>query len=151
MQLAVFLCVICAICGRINTQEYSINHQRNHLMSLLDLHRRIPISRIIQSVFLCEIIQLSCIPLRNLRDLRENIHVRVLKQSPKTPKNIRLSLWTSSATLNILQAILPRPSSTRHAFKQQLFYPYEANKSATVFLYLLHSQYDFVFLTEKES
>ena len=25
MQPAAFLCVICAICGRINTQEYSIN------------------------------------------------------------------------------------------------------------------------------
>ena len=30
MQLAAFLCVICAICGRINTQAYSINiHKRN--------------------------------------------------------------------------------------------------------------------------
>ena len=30
MQLAAFLCVICAICGRIFTQEYSINiHRRN--------------------------------------------------------------------------------------------------------------------------
>ncbi len=31
-----------------------------------------------QTVFLCEIIQLSCIHLRNLRNLRENIHARVL-------------------------------------------------------------------------
>ena len=30
MQLAAFLCVICVICGRINTQAYSINpHRRN--------------------------------------------------------------------------------------------------------------------------
>ena len=30
MQLAAFLCVICVICGRIFTQEYSINiHRRN--------------------------------------------------------------------------------------------------------------------------
>ena len=28
MLLAAFLCVICAICGRIITQEYSSNHQR---------------------------------------------------------------------------------------------------------------------------
>ena len=31
-----------------------------------------------QPVFLCEIIQLCCIPLRDLRYLRENIHMRVL-------------------------------------------------------------------------
>jgi hypothetical protein len=30
MQLAAFVCVICVICGRIFTQEYSTNHQRNH-------------------------------------------------------------------------------------------------------------------------
>ncbi len=29
MQLAAFLCVLCAICGRIFTQEYSINYQIN--------------------------------------------------------------------------------------------------------------------------
>ena len=29
-----------------------------------------------------------CIPLRNLRYLRENIHIRVLKQSPKKPQCI---------------------------------------------------------------
>ena len=30
MQLAAFLCVICAICGRIHIQTYSINiHKRN--------------------------------------------------------------------------------------------------------------------------
>ena len=33
-----------------------------------------------QPVFLCEIIQLCCIPLRHLRYLRENIHARVLNQ-----------------------------------------------------------------------
>ena len=34
MQLAAFLCVICVICGRINTQAYSINpHRRNHNVS----------------------------------------------------------------------------------------------------------------------
>ena len=37
-----------------------------------------------QPVFLCEIIQPCCIPLRNLRNLRENNHVRVLKQSTQT-------------------------------------------------------------------
>ena len=36
-----------------------------------------------QSVFLCEIIQPCCIPLRNLRYLRENKHIRVLNQLPK--------------------------------------------------------------------
>ena len=32
----------------------------------------------VKSVFLCDIIQLSCIHLRHLRYLRENIHARVL-------------------------------------------------------------------------
>ena len=35
----------------------------------------------LQSVFLCEIMQLCCIPLRDLRYLRENIHIRVLNLS----------------------------------------------------------------------
>ena len=34
MQLAAFLCVICVICGRIFTQEYSINRQRRKPMCL---------------------------------------------------------------------------------------------------------------------
>ena len=36
-----------------------------------------------QTVFLCEIMQLAAFPLRDLRNLRENIHARVLKQSTK--------------------------------------------------------------------
>ena len=34
-----------------------------------------------QPVFLCDIMQPCCIPLRPLRNLRENIHMRVLYQS----------------------------------------------------------------------
>ena len=42
-----------------------------------------------QPVFLCDIMQLSCIPLRNLRYLRENIYIRLLKQSAqKKPKSL---------------------------------------------------------------
>ena len=37
-----------------------------------------------QTVFLCEIMQLCCIPLRDLRYLRENIHASVLNQSIQT-------------------------------------------------------------------
>ena len=46
MQLAAFVCVICAICGRIHIQTYSINiHKRNPNKSpadLADLRRRNP-------------------------------------------------------------------------------------------------------------
>ena len=45
----------------------------------------------LQPVFLCEIIQPCCIRLRNQRNLRENIHIRVLNQSSKKPR-LRLFL-----------------------------------------------------------
>ena len=76
MQLAAFLCVICVICGRIFTQEYSIYHQRNPMylpqisQTIADKTRNTKPQ--LQTVFLCEIMQQSCIPLRNLRYLREN-------------------------------------------------------------------------------
>ena len=42
-----------------------------------------------QTVFLCEIMQLAAFPLRDLRNLRENIHIRVLKllhkETPMSP------------------------------------------------------------------
>ena len=37
-----------------------------------------------QTVFICEIMQLAAFPLRNQRNLRENIHARVLNQSTQT-------------------------------------------------------------------
>jgi hypothetical protein len=37
-----------------------------------------------QPVFLCEIMQLAAFPLRDLRNLRENIHARGLNQSTQT-------------------------------------------------------------------
>ena len=66
IQLVVFLCVICAICGRIFTQEYSINlHKENNKSpaDLADLHRRNPKQQnslnLKQPVFLCDIMQLA--------------------------------------------------------------------------------------------
>ena len=41
-----------------------------------------------QTVFLCEIMQLCCIHLRNLRHLRENIHARVLNLLAQMEPNI---------------------------------------------------------------
>ena len=154
MQLAAFLCVICAICGRIFTQEYSSNLQKENNKSLADPadnRRQTPKFQnglnLKLSVFLCEIMQLAaflceicvicwriftweysinshklnpnvsrrsrrlrrqttkpqitltpiclslrnnttyCIPLRDLRNLRENNHARLLKQSAQTPHN----------------------------------------------------------------
>ena len=47
-----------------------------------------------QTVFLCEIMQLCCIPLRDLRYLRENIHIRVLNLSAQRNPNVsRRSRW----------------------------------------------------------
>ncbi len=46
-----------------------------------DNRRQITRLHKLQTVFLCEIMQLSCIPLRHLRYLRENIHARVLNLS----------------------------------------------------------------------
>ena len=97
MQLAAFLCVICAICGRITRKRtLSILHKQNPNISPADLadnadkpqNYKTTITTPPQTVFLCGIMQLCCIPLRNLRHLRENIHIRVLKQSPKKPQCI---------------------------------------------------------------
>ena len=68
------------------------NHQRNNPhkspADFADLRRRTLKSQnslnLKQSVFLCDIIQPCCIPLRDLRHLRENIHIRVLKQFAQT-------------------------------------------------------------------
>ncbi|WP_238312177.1 hypothetical protein, partial [Segatella paludivivens] len=38
MQLAAFVCVICVICERINTQEYSIYHQENKQHIICETH-----------------------------------------------------------------------------------------------------------------
>ena len=79
MQLAAFLCVICAICGRItrkSTQAIRTNETPMSPADLADLRRQTPKRQnslnLKQPIFLCEIIQLCCIPLRNLRNLREN-------------------------------------------------------------------------------
>jgi len=47
-----------------------------------------PQNNIKQTVFLCEIMQLCCIPLRDLRYLRENIHIRVLNLSAQRNPNV---------------------------------------------------------------
>ena len=70
MQPAAFLCVICAICGRIITQEYSIKpHNRNPNKAPADLadyadkpqNNRTPKTSLYlnQPVFLCVIMQLA--------------------------------------------------------------------------------------------
>jgi len=63
----------------------NISAQRNPNMSLADHaddRRRNPTTTLTaQTVFLCEIMQLAAFPLRDLRNLRENIHARVLNQS----------------------------------------------------------------------
>ena len=71
----------------------NLSAQRNPNMSLADHaddRRRNPTTTLTaQTVFLCEIMQLAAFPLRDLRNLRENIHIRVLKllhkETPMSP------------------------------------------------------------------
>ena len=96
LKQPVFLCEIIQLCcirlrnlrylRENNTQEYSNNLHKGNNKSpadLADLRRPNPQTskpHKLQSVFLCEIMQPCCIPLRHLRHLRENIHARVLNQ-----------------------------------------------------------------------
>ena len=90
MQLAAFLCVICAICERIFTQEYSSYHQRKYPNVSRWFTQAPPNKSNNLNEILCEIMQLCCIPLRDLRYLRENNHARVLKLSQG---NHNVSRW----------------------------------------------------------
>ena len=80
MQLAAFLCVICVICGRIFTQEYSIYiaqmKPQKSPADLADLRRRNPKQQKQQQPSpTCLSLRYDaacCIPLRHLRYLREN-------------------------------------------------------------------------------
>ena len=89
MQLAAFLCVICAICGRIHIQTYSINiHRRNPSISRRS--RRLSQTKpktattatITQPVFLCDIMQPAafvCV----ICAICGRIYARGLNQSPQ--------------------------------------------------------------------
>jgi len=89
MQLAAFLCVICVICGRIHARVLNLSAQKKPLclpqISLIyadkpQNHTNRTASRTCLSL---RNNAACCIPLRNLRDLRENNHVRVLNQSAR--------------------------------------------------------------------
>ena len=85
MQHAAFLCVICVICERIFTQEYSINIAQTNPKYISQIPQTIADKPQNQKIVLT-IPNLSfsannaacCIPLRHLR---ENNHARVLNQS----------------------------------------------------------------------
>ena len=75
-----------------NTQEYSIYVQETPMSpaDLAELRRQNPKPHELQTVFLCDIMQPCCVPLRDLRNLRENIHARVLNlycsnETPMSP------------------------------------------------------------------
>ena len=86
MQPAAFLCVICAICGRIHIQTYSIYiaqmKPQKSPADLADLRRQTTKQQnslnLKLTVFLSVIMQPRCIRLRHLRYLRENIHPNLL-------------------------------------------------------------------------
>ena len=83
MQPAAFLCVICAICGRITrkrTQSICTEETPIYLPLISQIYadkttkpqNSNNCNSLKQPVFLCDIMQLCCIPLRDLRNLREN-------------------------------------------------------------------------------
>ena len=94
------LCVICAICGRIFTQEYSIyiaqmKPQCIPLISQIyaDKTQNNKTATITQPVFLCVIMQLAAFSLRDLRYLRENKHASIHHEETIT-HHITTSLFT---------------------------------------------------------
>src|SRR5574344_1346811 len=124
IQLAAFLCVICAICGKITRKSTQTIHTNETPMSPADLadnRRQTPKPQnslnLKQPVFLCEIMQLCCIRLRDLRHLRENSHVRVLnllaqiklQKSPADLADLRRQNTNSKTTIT---AIISQPSPT---------------------------------------
>ena len=97
MQPAAFLCVICVICGRIFTQEYSIN-QHNQTPEVSRRSRWFtqtkPKTTLTTNCLSLRDNAACCICLRHLRYLRENIHIRVLNQSAQGNPNVsRRSRW----------------------------------------------------------
>ncbi len=87
MQPAAFLCVICVICGRITsklTQSIYIEETPISPADLADLRRQNPKQQNNNTQTNCLSLRdnaACCIPLRDLRYLRENIHMRVLNQT----------------------------------------------------------------------
>ena len=111
MQLAAFLCVISAICGRISTQEYSSNpHKRNPNKSHADNRRQTPKQQnslnLKQPVFLCEIIQLAVflcvicaicgrITLKSTQAIcTKIISLTLICEAPTKPHKLKLSFST---------------------------------------------------------
>ncbi len=90
MQLAAFLCVICVICGRINIQlTQSIYTEETPISpaDLADLRRRNPKTQNYINLTICLSLRdnaACCIPLRNLRYLRENIYPNLLNLYTQT-------------------------------------------------------------------
>jgi hypothetical protein len=89
------LCVICVICGRIFTQEYSIYiaqmKTQKSPADLADLRRQNPKQQNSLTSRNCLSLRYNaacCIPLRHLRYLRENIHMRVLNVSAQGNPNV---------------------------------------------------------------
>ena len=86
MQLAAFLCVICAICGRIHARglKQSAQMKPQCLPQISQIHADKPQNhKTTLTSPNCLSLRYNaacCIPLRDLRYLRENIHARVLKQ-----------------------------------------------------------------------
>ena len=101
MQPAAFLCVICVICEKITTQEYSSYCTKKTLKSPADLaddadkpqNYNNPKTKLATNCLYLRDNAACCIPLRNQRYLRENNHMRVLKlyctnETPMSPADL---------------------------------------------------------------
>ena len=106
MQLAAFLCVICVICGRIHASLLNL-YCTNEPQCLPQIsliyadkpqnHTNLTNCLSLRNNAAC------CIPLRDLRYLRENIHIRVLNQSPK--KNPQYLSQTTQISADKMQKL----------------------------------------------
>ncbi len=105
MQLAAFLCVICAICGRIHARVLNqlAKKKPQCLPQITLIYADKPKTTLTtQNCLSLRYDAACCIPLRDLRHLRENIHMRVLNQytQKKTQCLPQISLIYADETQN---------------------------------------------------
>ena len=83
MQLAAFVCVICVICGRINASVLNLLAQMKpqSLPQISLIYADKTQNNIDYKLSFLRNNAACCIPLRHLRNLRENIHPNLLNQS----------------------------------------------------------------------
>ena len=146
MQLAVFVCVICAICERIFTQEDSIYIAHRNPISLSQISLIIADKTTKPTTALTIPTCLSlrnnaacCIPLRNLRNLRENNtqedSINLHKRNPRSLPQI--SLIYADKQQNIKTTNHNNHTNPR-AHAHRVFQKYQCRSVYTLTIRMLH-------------